>query len=611
VDANHPEFAGRFDPSSSCSIYDPSEASETHGTYVAGLAAAGGNNDNCAVGIAPEAMISACRVVSSTGATLADEEPRFDFFYLNMDNMDISQNSYGISGCEAIQERFRRRQLQSGGNCPFQLVDGSPCESCGTVADWSSPGTACEAFIADYCTLASLIVDDVEACYAYLTLFSKCQYTGIKPDEEKALQRGIAEGRDKKGIIYVFASGNDREYGSDVNMEGILTSRYTISVGGVMRDGTLSPFSIGGTALFLVAPAGSLFDNLNMISALEGGGCGDEGAGTSYSAPLVAGVIALMLEANPTLTWRDVQGILATTSRQTDPDDPSWTSNAAGLHHSNLYGFGIVDAERAVGAAKQWIKYTPEWELGYDANNINVAIPQSRTGPAMTTIQVSAAATFVTESVEVFIDVDHGTRGDLEIILLSPRGTKSILHPGNRPENSQLRGKWKMMTVKNWGEDPSGAWTLSIVDTVAGDLEQCTDYEWALLAIDGSGEFWTCNDLSPGSVYGDICENGEMGPDFRLVFSFADRLDDVRLKDDKGLTPAVGCCACGGGRMSSAVPSTLVSWSIAVHGHDPENQQGPPPPGAEPPSSSGSSIGMSMPAMISVSSMLWLAVVLL
>ena len=53
-----------------------------------------------------------------------------------------------------------------------------------------------------------------------------------------------------------------------------------------------------------------------------------------YAAPVVSGVVALMLEANRNLTWRDVQGVLATTAALTDATDPSWTLNAAGLHHS-------------------------------------------------------------------------------------------------------------------------------------------------------------------------------------------------------------------------------------------------------------------------------------
>src|SRR5262249_54532457 len=49
--------------------------------------------------------------------------------------------------------------------------------------------------------------------------------------------------------------------------------------------------------------------------------------GTSASAPIVSGVIALMLEANPDLSWRDVQEILVRSARQNNPTDKSWQTN--------------------------------------------------------------------------------------------------------------------------------------------------------------------------------------------------------------------------------------------------------------------------------------------
>ena len=55
------------------------------------------------------------------------------------------------------------------------------------------------------------------------------------------------------------------------------------------------------------------------------------GSGTSFATPVAAGVVALMLEANPSLGWRDVQEILARTAQKTDPGHKDWTTNAAGL----------------------------------------------------------------------------------------------------------------------------------------------------------------------------------------------------------------------------------------------------------------------------------------
>ena len=74
-------------------------------------------------------------------------------------------------------------------------------------------------------------------------------------------------------------------------------------------------------------------------------------SGTSSAAPIVSGVIALMLQANPRLGWRDVQDVLVRSSTKVDSTDTSWATNAAGLSHSYKYGFGRVDALAAVTAS--------------------------------------------------------------------------------------------------------------------------------------------------------------------------------------------------------------------------------------------------------------------
>ena len=51
--------------------------------------------------------------------------------------------------------------------------------------------------------------------------------------------------------------------------------------------------------------------------------------GTSAASPNAAGVVALMLQANPSLSWRDVRRILATTARRLDMH-MEWFQNGAG-----------------------------------------------------------------------------------------------------------------------------------------------------------------------------------------------------------------------------------------------------------------------------------------
>ena len=89
---------------------------------------------------------------------------------------------------------------------------------------------------------------------------------------------------------------------------------YSEVKGGKLNPRSLHYYSVAGAALLVSAPGGDHEFSNNHVVAKPGGVCGDAGVGTSYSTPVVSGVVALMLEANPQLTWRDVQGVLVTTS---------------------------------------------------------------------------------------------------------------------------------------------------------------------------------------------------------------------------------------------------------------------------------------------------------
>jgi Subtilase family len=127
--------------------------------------------------------------------------------------------------------------------------------------------------------------------------------------------------------------------------------------------------------------------------------------GTSFSAPVVAGVIALMLQLKPELTWRDVQGIIAVEADKIDPDHPSWVTNAAGYSHSDLYGFGMIRAHESLNRASIWKSFKKEEQIVVENNGeINIADPIEASTPAAAasstvTIPERLAVNFVTESV--------------------------------------------------------------------------------------------------------------------------------------------------------------------------------------------------------------------
>lgn len=88
--------------------------------------------------------------------------------------------------------------------------------------------------------------------------------------------------------------------------------------------------------------------------------CTDKHTGTSASAPLAAGMIALALEANPFLTWRDMQHLVVRASRPAQLQAEDWRTNGVGRQVSHHYGYGLLDARLLVDMARTWLPTRPQ-----------------------------------------------------------------------------------------------------------------------------------------------------------------------------------------------------------------------------------------------------------
>jgi subtilisin family serine protease len=173
--------------------------------------------------------------------------------------------------------------------------------------------------------------------------------------------KSLAElGRSGLGTIVVQSAGNSQSYGDDTNLHNFQNSRYIITVAATDYTGSQTAYSAPGASIILAAPGGGGGDFLgNIFTTDRVGNAGyrnldyDDITGTSFSAPVISGVVALMLEANPRLGYRDVQQILAYTARLTASSGNDWRYNGSvnwnggGLHYDAVQhnlGFGLVDA---------------------------------------------------------------------------------------------------------------------------------------------------------------------------------------------------------------------------------------------------------------------------
>ncbi len=322
-----------------------------------------------------------------------------------------------------------------------------------------------------------------------------------------AILEGVSQGRSGKGTAIVFAAGNSGSRGDNTNYHNYQNSIYVITVAALTHTGVNSFYSTPGASI-LVSAFGSEVpgtiittdrvgkDGYNTGDYLSSGDFTGTFNGTSAAAPMVSGVIALMLEANPELGYRDIQEILAYTARQNDASNTGWAINGAtnwnggGLHVSHDYGFGLVDALAAVRLAESWQEQntyanfeTMSMEV---AANPSIAIPDGSADVAQSVIWMDSGLTI--DSVEVALNITHAWRGDLEVTLTSPSGTVSKLI--DRPNNGTNNGQdiiFVTSSTHHRGEDSGGLWTLKVQDLVTGDIGTLNNWSLTLTGdIDNS-----------------------------------------------------------------------------------------------------------------------------
>jgi subtilisin family serine protease len=174
---------------------------------------------------------------------------------------------------------------------------------------------------------------------------------------EEDLYRNLAQNADSgRGVTVIFAAGNSGEGNFAAHPEA--RSQYTFSIGAIDSKDRKARYSVYGNELDVVAPGGQEkgITTTDRRDRKEGGLLGytrgsytDTFTGTSAAAPVVTGVAALVLSANPNLTADDVKEIIRQSSR---PDLDSFYQFNNGK--SAELGYGIVDAGAAVELAENW-----------------------------------------------------------------------------------------------------------------------------------------------------------------------------------------------------------------------------------------------------------------
>jgi len=405
---NHPDLAANVRQELSHDYFDGDDdpspgSSDFHGTSVAGVAAAKGNNSLGVTGAAFDACLVGIRLTSGYAT----------------DN-----------------------QIASAMN---HLVSGSPENRVSINSNSWGPADS----------------GDVLETFGPLTL--------------AAIQNGITNGRGGLGTIYVWAAGNGRQNGDNTNFDGYASSRYTIAIGASGANGVFSYYSEPGASMLVNCPSSDGSNGITTTDITGSNGYSSNDytnsfGGTSSATPLASGIIALMLEANPNLTWRDVQHILVDTATKNNPSDPGWKTNGSSRLFHHAYGFGRINAAAAVQTASTWTNVPAAITSPLQATvTTPLAIPDNNPTGISQTAVISHSKALFTEHVEVTVNINHTYRGDLEIVLTAPSGMQSVLATSRDSDSGDDFSNWTFTSVAHWGEDPRGTWTLQVADLANQD----------------------------------------------------------------------------------------------------------------------------------------------
>jgi subtilisin-like proprotein convertase family protein/Ca2+-binding RTX toxin-like protein len=320
---------------------------------------------------------------------------------------------------------------------------------------------------------------------------------------ESMMRYAACNGRGGLGTILVASAGNARRTGGSAQGSLANNNRFVIQVGAInvntglsILEGQSAALSNPGASVLISAPGSGIVSADHMLETERGASFNNAYStltGTSLATPIVSGVVALMLQANPRLGYRDVQHILALSARRVNDPNTRWMTNGArnwnggGMHASHDYGFGLVDARAAVRLAETWVMQSTGANEGlflpYSVGELNNKVISAEEHVSVT-LKVGSITGGRVEHVELELDAQLERLEDLTLKLISPNGTESILLEqhglapvGMRDATSPIADtdiqasgqfRYRFMTTHAWGEAGTGDWTLHVSNAATG-----------------------------------------------------------------------------------------------------------------------------------------------
>ncbi|XP_053202495.1 furin-like protease kpc-1 isoform X2 [Panonychus citri] len=297
----------------------------------------------------------------------------------------------------------------------------------------------------------------------------------------KAFIDGVRKGRRGLGSIFIWASGNGGREHDNCNCDGYTNSIWTLSISSATENGLVPWYSEACSSTLATTYSSGSNGERQIVTTDLHHGCTTTHTGTSASAPLAAGISALALEANPQLTWRDMQHIVVLTSRPANLHAKDWKTNGVGRNVSHSFGYGLMDAESMVRVARQWVTVPQQKICSVRSPPVDKLIPAKSHIELSLEVSCEDEVNFL-EHVQAKVTLTATRRGDLHIYLTSPVGTKVNLL-AQRPMDNSRSGfqNWPFMSVHTWGENPNGLWKIEVHNEGRYIYSRAYLKEWTLV----------------------------------------------------------------------------------------------------------------------------------
>uniref|UniRef100_A0A6P4EUX2 furin n=1 Tax=Drosophila rhopaloa TaxID=1041015 RepID=A0A6P4EUX2_DRORH len=278
----------------------------------------------------------------------------------------------------------------------------------------------------------------------------------------RAFIEGTTKGRGGKGSIFIWASGNGGREQDNCNCDGYTNSIWTLSISSATENGNVPWYSEKCSSTLATTYSSGGQGEKQVVTTDLHHSCTVSHTGTSASAPLAAGIAALVLQSNQNLTWRDLQHIVVRTAKPANLADPSWSRNGVGRRVSHSFGYGLMDAAEMVRVARTWKAVPEQQRCEINAPHVDKVIPPRTHITLQLTVAHCRSVNYL-EHVQAKITLTSQRRGDIQIFLRSPANTSVTLLTPRIHDNSRSGfNQWPFMSVHTWGESPQGNWQLEI-----------------------------------------------------------------------------------------------------------------------------------------------------